>query len=72
MGFYGVTPREALSRKKMRHYLVRQLLCDACARGCMEEIRHLVFKEVGIIIEYRVTIDFRMHAASTIPRTATS
>jgi hypothetical protein len=44
----------------MRHYLIRQLLCDACVRGRMEEIRQLVFKEVGIIIEYRVPIDFRM------------
>jgi hypothetical protein len=26
----------------------------------MEEIRELVFKEVGIIIKYRVPIDFRM------------
>jgi hypothetical protein len=26
----------------------------------MEEIRQSVFKEVGIIIEYRVPIDFRM------------
>jgi hypothetical protein len=44
----------------MRHYLIRQLLCDACLRGRMEEIRQSVFKEVGIIIEYRVPIDFRM------------
>jgi len=44
----------------MRHYLIRQLLCDAGLRGRMEEIRQLVFKEVGIIIEYRVPLDFRM------------
>jgi hypothetical protein len=44
----------------MRHYLIRQLLCDASVRGRMEKIRQLVFKEVGIIIEYRVPIDFRM------------
>jgi len=58
--YQNVTPREALSRKKMRHYLIRQLLCDACLRGRIEEIRQLVFKKVGIIIEYRVPIDFGM------------
>jgi hypothetical protein len=43
----------------MRHYLIRQLLCDSCVRGRLEEIWQLVFKEIGII-QYRVPIDFRV------------
>jgi hypothetical protein len=39
VGPAGPTPREVLSRKKMRHYLIRQFLCDACLRRGVEEIR---------------------------------